>query len=319
MYACLTAHLKSIITENEYPTDETQMQFHEIHFESMKRMLTAFPQTVWLAGDEMMLHLLQEYMQSHFTHASRLEITTFALVKGLFFGERPLDYFCEQHLGLEWKPLAVGSKKYEILNDFLQKTQHQDAATRYNVGSIFEICKLAANDKFRQDQSTNIQYLLHSSYANNVIGILKDGLLIRPANVKGSGRKDHSEDDGIYFWNTAAGAVSRYNTPSFDGCVLLVCAVALGQPYEKTYFHDKMDSEQWSQFDSVIFQGPSFRNIPPLSFSRNEYRNFIARDEDLKEPGGFVIEYNEYKIRDEARLRIDYVVKMEKVRSERYD
>lgn len=313
MYACLTAHLKSIITENEYPTVETQMAFHEITFESMKRMLTPFPQTVWQA-DEMLLHLLEEYMQSHFTHAGRLEATSFALVKGVFFGERPLDYFREQHLGMEWKPLVVGSKKYEILNDFLQKTQHRDVTTRYNVESIFKICKLAANDRFDQDQSTNIHYLLHSSYANNVIGILKDGLLIRPANVRGSGRNDHTVDDGIYFWNTAAGAVSRYNKPSFNGCVLLVCAVALGRTYEKTDFHDKVDSEIWSQFDSVIFKGPSFINIPPLSFSRNEYRNFIARNEDLKEPKiGFVIRYNEYKIKNEARVRIDYVVKMKKI------
>lgn len=222
-------------------------------------------------------------------------------VQHAIISEYPSDYICENYLQMKLKEIPSNAHEYTILNDFIMNTQHQNFETKFIVDSIFKIIK---SKEMPTEQ--NRRMLVHVTYANNIIGILKEGLCVAPIHVRGSGRNDHG--GGVYFSDTAAVPLRRFNDSTAEMVYLLFCTVELGNSFKKEDFHASYEGED----DSVIYRGSEFSDIPELLLSQNNFQTFKIED-NLNPPSNFTIQYNEYTLKNEQHCKVEYIVKTKKI------
>lgn len=225
----------------------------------------------------------------------------------------PLDYLCEKWFGTEFKPLEFDSDEFKLLNDCMQRTQHLNDCVRFNVDNIFEVIDSEANNNSESDIG-NHRYLFHTTYANNLFGILKEGLLVAPQHVHSVNR---FLGKGIYFWDSAAAALKIFRSDRFSEGVILVCRVAQGTVQEVPFMPFLKYGEEypWTDgFDSLSLKG---RKHFETKFKErilngcNMYFGKLGRrsiDDDAKYDL-----YNRYLVKNEDQVRIDYLIKVRKV------
>lgn len=133
--------------------------------------------------------------------------------------ENPIDGFLRQWIHTELSVLEDGTE-YQTLQYAVQATQHPNARN-FRVETIFRV---NANHPFTKSITENHCYLYHFSFPSNLLGILRDGLLVAPEHIYSVNR---FLGRGICFWNAVANAGLQY--PSLRTVYILVCRVALGR------------------------------------------------------------------------------------------
>lgn len=133
--------------------------------------------------------------------------------------ENPIDGFVRQWIQTKLSVLQDDTE-YRTLQYAVQATQHSNARD-FRVETIFRV---NANHPFTTSVTANHCYLYHFSFPSNLLGILRDGLLVAPEHIYSVNR---FLGRGIYFWNAVANAGLQY--PSFNTVYILVCRVALGR------------------------------------------------------------------------------------------
>lgn len=235
-----------------------------------------------------------------------LEKITKALHRGIRHENHVLDDFCTTFLEITIFELN-DDNKYEILKNLVLNTQHRNATVGYDVGNIFEIRKKSYNPMKLKDH----RVLLHATYPQNVVGILKDGLLIAPEHVMRASCDQNGR--GIYFSDTVAATLNRFIDEEYTGNVILfVCTVAIGHQYDKKLYFEPYEWE--NGVNSIFFKGELFSNIPKIKLSDNESEaiSYIGDLTALDKKWLKFKQYNEYIIRNENQVRMDYIIKLNK-------
>lgn len=81
----------------------------------------------------------------------------------------PFDYLHENHLRCSIKPLDRSGHRFGLLNDCIAKTRQCDS---FEIANIFQIESDYSDAKFTT-KVPNHCYLYHSTFANNIFGILQ--------------------------------------------------------------------------------------------------------------------------------------------------
>lgn len=235
-----------------------------------------------------------------------LENITKALHRGISHEHHVLDDFCRKFLEISIVELN-DDNKYEILKNLVLNTQHRNAAVGYDIDNIFEIKKKSCNTMKLKDH----RVLLHATYPHNVLGILKDNLLIAPEHVVRA--RFNQNVRGIYFSDTVAATLNRFIDEEYTGCVILfVCAVALGNQYKKVQYYEPYEWE--NGVNSIFFKGEKFPDIPEIKLSDNKSVAipYIGDSTALDKKWLKFKQYNEYVFRNENQVRMDYIIKLNK-------
>lgn len=134
--------------------------------------------------------------------------------------DNPIDHFIVSFLRAEISLVDDESEEFQTFNDVVQNTQHPNCPRQFRLDKIF---KVKLNKEFNSKASNHL-YLLHYTFPNNLLGILRDGLLVVPDHIDSVLRRFGK---GIYFWNAVANAGPQY--ASMKTIYIVVCRVALGR------------------------------------------------------------------------------------------
>lgn len=225
--------------------------------------------------------------------------------------ENPLDYFLENWLEIDMRVLEPHENEYDILSDVIEKTQHPNALRQFGVANIFQIGNLPRKQgaDFTTDITENHRYLLHFTFASNILCILREGLLAAPRHIHSINR---FLGNGIYFWDAIANAGLNYK--SLDLVYVLVCRVALGtvQEVEQPYL-DHGQPLPWNEnSDSVFCSGKQYKSARDDERDLNGAKIYNGQlTEKTFNPVDRYSLYNEYIVRHENQVQIEYLIKLE--------
>lgn len=224
--------------------------------------------------------------------------------------ENPIDHFRRDWLHAEISVLDRKTNDYEILSDVVRKTQHPNLH-QHRVEKIF---KVTTDHDFTNDIS-NHHYLFHFSFPSNLIGILREGLLVRPPYLS----FDRRFGDGIYFTNAIANAGIRHG--SMDSVYVLVCRVALGRMKTISYREDLkcfLGSDGDSAFchSRIIIEDMCLKSPFGLESQQKKALNgatiCCGQMKDTINPKQYHNNYDEYIVPSANQVKIEYIIKLKK-------
>ena len=162
-------------------------------------------------------------------------------------------------------PLDASDKMYKILVDYLHNSKAPTHRFKFDVHDIFEIDRPHENkayDKYSKKLS-NKTLLFHGTRVSNLIGILKNGLVVDPSklgiNVSITGKMFGM---GLYFANSCSKSINYcgYNSSDNIAC-LFVSEVALGKQLKLTNSDSSLTAKSMpSEYDSTWGKGQSTFN-----------------------------------------------------------
>lgn len=298
---------------------ELQSEFHKPHLLndvcSYRSLSDQFYRMIPHAGGDQRRPLINNYKIWNAKYELLIQMKSALNVLHEAHGNtfNPLDYFCERWLKSTFKVCKRNSKNFQTIANCIKRTQHLRDAVLFNIENIF-VVNSRAHANFN-DEIPNHRYLFHSTYANNILGILRKGLLVAPNYVHSVNR---FFGNGIYFWDSAAAALNIFRSNSFSEGIILVCRVALGKiqrvsdmPYLK---HGQ--KYPWEDgYDSLFFRS----KIYPESRNAKQYINgvpiycgqmptYSIEDYDFHR----YERYNEYIVKNANQIKIDYIIQLRK-------
>ena len=225
--------------------------------------------------------------------------------------------------------LDQNSEIYRMIKTYVDKTSMH--GFRLIILDIYKVQRFEEEKRFDQfKRLSNRQLLWHGSRITNFVSIIKNGLTISP-QVNGSmfGR-------GIYFADMVSKSANYCQALGGAAGLLALCEVALGNVHElyqaqafaspPPSYNSIKGVGQTQLDDSEVYTTPDGAKIPlgkprtvmnPLANpSIIQQRLALA---GLKVVGGLVppqvpsLQYNEYIIYDESRIKLRYLVKYKQV------
>lgn len=247
-----------------------------------------------------------ELLQSRREKLHRFRDTIDALHRGRDSTENPLDYFCREWLNISITPIEnETSEEYQILRECIDRTQHND---QFQIENILKIAYL--NDVDFQSDLDDQCYLYHSTYINNLIGILKDGLMVAPNHAYSCNRYF---GPGIYFSDAAAMVLKKFGSNNFNCGIILVCRVALGKRQDAKMNKLTDGKYPWEDdTNSLVYEGRKFANTKDEHRVLNNAKIFNGELKKCTDVIYGLDIYNEYIVKNENQVRIDYVIKLKK-------
>lgn len=224
-------------------------------------------------------------------HLKFVEEALCFLDEGKYRQINALDYFCEAFLQCELETLDQNSHQYQKLEAWIENTQQWGNST-FQIRNLFKMNK-RSTEGFVQQAIPNHRYLFHSTYANNVLSILKFGLM-----PNSGAPAAFNLGPGIYFSDTAAGVLGRF-LGSINVGIIFVCRVALGQQHEVTeYFGSDVDSNAIYETNHSLF----------LNKNVGKEINMTTFDGDLQIVSERLNEANEYVVPHPNQVKIEYIL-----------
>lgn len=234
----------------------------------------------------------------------RFEVVLRTIHRAVRYNTNPFDYICEKYLETSIQLVDRSSHSFGLLSECIAKTQQIDS---FEIANIFRVeCESYASFTTRVQ---NHCYLYHSTFANNILGILKEGLLVAPSHVHSCHR---FFGKGIYFWDSAAAALDLFRTNNFDTGIVLVCRAALGKQQPSVYWKTQDDEYPWeSDSDSLFAEGEKYSNVTDNHETLDGAKIYCGaiQKTEIREKLYF---YNRYVIRKTDQVRIDYIVEFKK-------
>lgn len=229
----------------------------------------------------------------------------------------PIDYFCSYWLKTELRPIDRSSDEFTMINTFINNTQHADDAARWQISEIFEVESQASNN-FNSNLE-NHRYLIHSTYPDNILGILRNGLVANPGHVHSFNRY---LGDGIYFWDAAGIALEKFKHETIQTAILPLCRVAFGKgiifgPNESFNQNDYLHLRAEGKMDSVISKAavyPEFFEAIEWNGASIPTGTFLSRNGSSQQH-----QYNRYMVFDAQQVKVEYILRLEKISDEKDD
>ncbi|XP_031638876.1 poly [ADP-ribose] polymerase-like [Contarinia nasturtii] len=227
----------------------------------------------------------------------------------------PLDYFKTNWLQTQIEHLDRKSEEFQKLNLCIERTMHPNKRS-FILRNIFKISSEA--DKKFDPNLKNHHLLIHFTLPCNILGILREGMLVAPNHVHS---KNRYYGRGIYFWDAATVALDAYpserdsdNSTGIKSAILLVCRVALGDVQET-----KTDMKEGEEFTHEHDKNSLLR--PGIySESRKKRMNingatmFCGQLNDFTKQAGRKCDwYNLYLARTKEQVKVEYILKFDKI------
>lgn len=224
--------------------------------------------------------------------------------------DNPWECFLVNWLQIDLRVVEPSEQAHEILSSVIANTQHPNASRQFDVANIFQVENLPhkRTNEFETNITENHRYLFHFTFASNLLCILREGLLVAPQHIHSVNR---FLGDGIYFWDAVANAGLNYK--SLNIVYVLVCRVALGKQQEvQQQYLQHGEQLQWdADSDSIFCLGKQYKSSRDADCDLNGAKIFAGQ---LEEKANFTVDqyslYNEYVVRNENQVKIEYIVKL---------
>lgn len=239
-----------------------------------------------------------------------LESIVSSLREGLELSISPLDHFSRNWLKSEFQRIPRKKTTFRVLENFINSTQHDHDGIYFEMERVFKI-RSNAHSNFNNEMG-NHHYLIHSTYPCNVLGILRDGLVIAPGHLQGF---NSFLGNGIYFWDAAAIALDRFkNVLTKDG-ILLVCRVALAECHSVGPQGSFKKEDHGSAYNSIVSSGLKYSrdqsNGLTLDGAKIPLVNLPKKCSSSKSQA----DYNRYMVFESSQVKVDYILCLKKIRS----
>lgn len=242
-----------------------------------------------------------------------LESIVSSLREGVELSINPLDHFSRNWLKSEFQRIPRKNATFKVLETFIDSTQHDHDGIYFEMERVFKI-RSNAHSNFNNELA-NHHYLIHSTYPSNVLGILRDGLMIAPSHVQGF---NSFLGNGIYFWDAAAIALDRFKNVLHKDGILLVCRVALGHCQSvgpQGSFNNGNLPSSGGEYHSIVSSG--------LKHKRDRSNGLILDDAEIplvklpKKCSSIKsqADYNRYMVFEPNQVKVDYILCLKKIRS----
>ncbi|XP_031634599.1 poly [ADP-ribose] polymerase-like [Contarinia nasturtii] len=204
--------------------------------------------------------------------------------------------------------IEVLDKTTDEFNDILkyvQNPQDHDEVNDYKRLELDQVYKVSRHEEVQRfkpyEKNFNRQLLWHGSRLTNFVGILSNGLKIRPTNVPVSGS---NFGHGIYFADCILKSAAYCDGYHSNNILLLLCEVAIGP----VKFCHRPDSNVKLPKNCMAIK--AYGQLYPSPFH--------VRPDGLKIPNGSLqvsnqptqMAFNEFVVQNEAQVKIKYLVKM---------
>ncbi|CAO3595612.1 unnamed protein product [Absidia cylindrospora] len=226
----------------------------------------------------------------------------------------PFDY-SYRSLGCQLAEVEPGCREFNVVSKYMSSTSKDSG---YEIAHLFSVNRDQETERFKPFASDkNRKLLWHGSQLGNFMGILNQGLRSKPAAAYDSGSL---YGNGIYFADMFCKSVdfatNIYGSSNPAYGLLLLCEVALGEECpstpNNTYKYDNEKEEKgYTSIKGLGKEGPNLSNalydtdgvMIPMGPSVN-----LEVPEEMESYAHRRTTYNEYVVRDEARVKIRYMV-----------
>ncbi|KAE9552335.1 hypothetical protein FO519_004460 [Halicephalobus sp. NKZ332] len=224
-------------------------------------------------------------------------------------GQTEMDAYKYIELGLESKLQLLDSESMEAQN-ILRYVTNSSAGT--NVTGIYSVLSKSSTEYFEDSglELHNHKLLWHGTKAENLLSILKVGLLAAPPHAQISG---NLYGEGIYFSDTFEKS-RGYCCPSTEGYYYaLLCEVALGDVYEadNTYSIDSANSATIGKKHTLKILGQQHPKDTFEVTTEKGVRMPLGKLQERQRADncyGYWAQYTEYIVKDRRNINIRYLV-----------
>lgn len=203
-------------------------------------------------------------------------------------------------------PLEKASTEYEMVELYLQNT-HAKTHCQYDIQLLNVFQSERSNEKKKFKDVGNRLLLWHGSRLSNAVGILKQGLRIAPPEAPCTG---YMFGKGVYFADMSSKSANYcYPTHSQNQGLLFLCEVAVGKQ-RKLLNSDSAGHKLPKGYHSVMGQG-SVAPDPEKNVTLSDgtiVPQGAGKETGLKNPSGYLLNYNEYIVYNEDQIKIRYIL-----------
>lgn len=233
-----------------------------------------------------------------------------SLIESLLAGREsslnPIDYFLRYGLRTELNVIDCDSPDYQNIQDCIEKTQHPNSHF-LRLKNLFGVSS-HANSNFNHNIG-NHTLLYHFTHQSNILGILREGLLVAPSHIYSVNR---FFGPGIYFLDCASIALSKFREYPPNTAVLLICRVALGneQMVQQQYLGEGQEFIFKDGINSLRCNGLDYSETNKQYNEINGAKMFCGQIQGSL--SGFDA-YNKYLVPNANQVKIEYIAEFEKI------
>ncbi|CAO3639521.1 unnamed protein product [Cunninghamella echinulata] len=216
-----------------------------------------------------------------------------------------MDY-AYRSLGCQLTDILEGTAEYNMINKYMTSTSGHYTGT-YQISNIFSIHRQDEVERYKPfENNFNRKLLWHGSRTENFMGILKQGLLLKPsrANISGS-----MFGEGLYFADMFCKSVNYCRSSSHPAfATLLLCEVALGEECEM--YNYQQDAYQPDEKGHLSVKGLG-KNAPCKEnaiYDENGVYIPMGPPSPVQNHYSYSLNYNEYIVYDTAQVKMRYLV-----------
>lgn len=278
-------------------------------FKKLESLSEEFYQMIPHNGNSISLQIIDSEQK----YNSKIEILKRlrSAIKSLKAGRKrpytnPTDYFTRQWLRTKLDVVDCYSPEYYMVKNCIEKTQHpNDHFLRLK--NLFKVSS-RANSNFNQSIG-NHHLLYHFTWQSNILGILREGLLVAPFHINS---KNRFLGTGIYFWDCASIALSKFRDYPSNTAVLIICRVALGkqQLVQQHYLREGQEFIFEDGMNSLCCNGSHYSQTNNNYSEINGTKMFCGNIEN----SSFIDfdAYNKYMVPNANQVKIEYIAEFEK-------
>lgn len=249
------------------------------------------------------VNLLNELSQMVYGSASVVKMKKTNVMRNLFN--------LYQNLETEFIPLDTTDAMYTVLSDYLYNSKAPTHHFKFSITNMFEINRpkeRAAYEAY-SNKIKNKTLLFHGTRVSNMIGILKNGLVVDPSklgiNVCVTGKMFGM---GLYFANSCSKSINYCDYGSSDNTAcLFVSEVALGKKLKK----DNADSSL------TAAKMPKGYNST-WGLGNSTFAEYDVYDDDTQIPKGKLtnmnkkcsLMYDEFIVYHEEQISLRYIIQL---------
>jgi poly [ADP-ribose] polymerase len=216
-----------------------------------------------------------------------------------------------EDLETKFLPLDKTDVMYGILSDYLYNSKAPTHHFKFEISNIFEIIREKERNAYEKYSAKikNKTLLFHGTRVSNMIGILKNGLVVDPSklgiNVSITGKMFGM---GLYFANSCSKSINYCDYTSSDNTAcLFVSEVALGKMMKKEHADSRLSAANLpKQYNSTWGLGAS------------TFAEYDVYDDNTQIPRGKLIktnkhcdlQYDEFIVYHEEQISLRYIIQL---------
>jgi len=249
------------------------------------------------------VNLLNELSQMIYGSASVIKMKKNNVMKNL------LELY--QNLETDFLPLDKTDIMYATLSDYLYNSKAPTHHFKFEIVNIFEITRQKERDAYETYSAKikNKTLLFHGTRVSNMIGILKNGLVVDPSklgiNVNITGKMFGM---GLYFANSCSKSINYCDYSSSDNIAcLFVSEVALGKMLKKEHADSRLTAANLpKKYNSTWGLGAS------------TFAEYDVYDDNTQIPRGKLTKtnkrcdlmYDEFIVYHEEQINLRYIIQL---------